>query len=227
MGEDRNGSQAPEKASKTAYLYPLLLAIFTLATRLVFHGPVYFADGPAHVQSILDKVYVIQPPGYWLFNHTAGLFGDPTLAISAMNILFSVAGVVVFYLAACFFCGRRVAFTAALAYSCIFFLWFAGEVHSTYASQAFSRSLLSAHCSAMSGTSQVGIWALLPYCSRLERVFDHRMGCFCCRWLSISLRPGCQSIRLRSFLALFLSWTLHGLFPPAWFTAAHREDCTA
>jgi 4-amino-4-deoxy-L-arabinose transferase-like glycosyltransferase len=125
-----------EPALGTNYLYPLLLALFTLATRLLFHGPVYFADGPAHVRVTLAKVYVIQPPGYWLFNRTAGLFGDPALAISAMNISFSIAGVVVFYYTALFFTGRGRAFIAALAYSCIFYLWFAGEVHSTYASQA-------------------------------------------------------------------------------------------
>jgi 4-amino-4-deoxy-L-arabinose transferase-like glycosyltransferase len=82
------------------------------------------------------KVYIIQPPGYWLFNRVAGLFSDPVLAILVMNISFSVAGVVVFYYTALFFGGRRKAFLAALAYSCIFYLWFSGEVHSTYASQA-------------------------------------------------------------------------------------------
>jgi len=118
------------------FLPSLVLAVFTLATRLLFHGSIYFADGPHHLRSILDKTYIIQPPGYWLFNRIAGLFPDPVIAISAMNISFSVAGVVVFYYTALFFTGRRGAFIAALAYSCIFFLWFSGEVHSTYVSQA-------------------------------------------------------------------------------------------
>jgi 4-amino-4-deoxy-L-arabinose transferase-like glycosyltransferase len=52
-----------------------------------------------------------------------------------MNILFSVAGVVAFYYTACFFTGRRNAFLASLAYSTIFYIWFSGEIHSTYASQ--------------------------------------------------------------------------------------------
>jgi 4-amino-4-deoxy-L-arabinose transferase-like glycosyltransferase len=116
-------------------LPPVALAMFTLVTRVLCRGSVYWADGPAHIRCILGKAYVIQPPGYWLFNRIAGLFPNPITAISVMNILFSVAAVVVFYYAALFFTGRRNAFLAALAYSSIFFIWFSGEVHSTYASQ--------------------------------------------------------------------------------------------
>jgi 4-amino-4-deoxy-L-arabinose transferase-like glycosyltransferase len=118
------------------FLPPVALALFTLITRVLCLGSLYFADGPHHIQSILEKVYVIQPPGYWLFNRIGGLFPDPVVAVSAMNVLFSVAGVVVFYYTALFFTGRRNAFLAALAYSSIFYIWFSGEVHSTYASQA-------------------------------------------------------------------------------------------
>lgn len=116
-------------------LFPVLLAVFVLVTRLLCRGSLYFADGPAHVESIIAKVFVIQPPGYWLFNHIGGLYGDPVVAITVMNISFSVAGVVVFYYTACFFTGRWNAFLAALAYSTVFYIWFSGEVHSTYASQ--------------------------------------------------------------------------------------------
>lgn len=125
----------PNSSTKARLLPPLVLAAFTLLTRLLFHGPPYFADGPSHIHHILQKIYIIQPPGYWLFNRTAGSFGDPVMAISAMNVLFSVAGVVVFYYAALYLAGPRRAFVAALAYSCLFYLWFSGEVHSTYASQ--------------------------------------------------------------------------------------------
>lgn len=116
-------------------ILPALLAIFTLVTRILCRGPVYFGDGPEHIRSILAKTYIIQPPGYWLFNRIAGLFPDPVLAITTMNILFSVAGVVVFYYTACLFTNRVSAFVAALAYATIFYLWFSGEIHSTYASQ--------------------------------------------------------------------------------------------
>jgi hypothetical protein len=80
-------------------LPPVALAMFTLVTRVLCRGSVYWADGPAHIRCILGKAYVIQPPGYWLFNRIAGLFPNPITAISVMNILFSVAAVVVFYYA--------------------------------------------------------------------------------------------------------------------------------
>ena len=123
-------------------LQSAVLALITLATRITCHGSVYFADGPAHIRAIATKMYVIQPPGYWLFDRIASLFPDPTLAISAMNILFSVAGVVIFYLTALHFGSRTNAFLAALAYSSISYIWFAGEVHSTYASQILFPILL-------------------------------------------------------------------------------------
>jgi 4-amino-4-deoxy-L-arabinose transferase-like glycosyltransferase len=118
-------------------VFPLLLAGFVLVSRVLCRGPLYFGDGPSHVASIADKSYIIQPPGYWLFNRIAGLFADPVLAISVMNILFSVAGVVVFYYAARFFTKPLGAFAAAFAYGTIFYAWFSGEIHCTYASQLF------------------------------------------------------------------------------------------
>jgi len=115
--------------------FPAALAIFVLVTRIIFRGPLYFGDGPNHVASIAAKTYIIQPPGYWLFSRVGGLFSDPVLAITVMNILFSVAGIIVFYYTACFFTSRVNAFLAAFAYSTVFYIWFSGEIHSTYASQ--------------------------------------------------------------------------------------------
>jgi 4-amino-4-deoxy-L-arabinose transferase-like glycosyltransferase len=65
----------------------------------------------------------------------AGLFPEPVTAIAAMNILFSVMGVVVFYYLARFFGSKLNAFLASLAYSTVYYVWFSGEIHSTYASQ--------------------------------------------------------------------------------------------
>jgi hypothetical protein len=88
----------PQKAGRyREVLPPVALALFTLIARVLCHGSVYYSDGPNHIKSILERVYIIQPPGYWLFNRIGGLFPDPIVAISAMNILFSMAGVVVFY----------------------------------------------------------------------------------------------------------------------------------
>ena len=132
----------PQSSPGIDVLQSSVLGLITLATRILCHGAPYFADGPAHIRAIAIKVYVIQPPGYWLFNRIASLFTNPTVAISTMNILFSVAGVVVFYHAALQFGSRRNAFLAALAYSSISYIWFAGEVHSTYASQILFPILL-------------------------------------------------------------------------------------
>jgi hypothetical protein len=128
------GSISSVKDQRYVY-FPAILGVFVLITRVVFRGPLYFGDGPDHLASIAAKIYIIQPPGYWLFNRIAGLFPDPVLAITVMNILFSVAGIVVFYYTACFFANRVNAFLAALAYSTVFYIWFSGEIHSTYASQ--------------------------------------------------------------------------------------------
>lgn len=116
-------------------LFPATLGIFVLISRVLCRGTVYFADGPSLIESILDKTYIIQPPGYWLFSRIAGLFPDPALAITTMNIVFSIAGTIVFYYTARLFAARMNAFLAALAYSTIFYIWFSSEVHSTYASQ--------------------------------------------------------------------------------------------
>jgi len=121
--------------TKGSVYFPAALAVFVLVTRIIFRGPLYFGDGPDHVASIVDRTYVIQPPGYWLFDRVAGLFSDPVLAITVMNILFSAAGVVVFYYTACLFTSRLNALLAAFAYSTVFYIWFSGEIHSTYASQ--------------------------------------------------------------------------------------------
>jgi 4-amino-4-deoxy-L-arabinose transferase-like glycosyltransferase len=134
MNIRRSALFSPEHV-QVKLLPPVTLAMFTLVTRVLCRGSLYWADGPRHNRSILEKAYVIQPPGYWLFNRIAGLFPNPITAISVMNISFSVAAVAVFYYSALFFTGRRNAFLAALAYSSIFYIWFSGEVHSTYASQ--------------------------------------------------------------------------------------------
>lgn len=114
-----------------------LAFLLTALSRIAFLSTPYFADGPAHIRAIESKTYLIQPPGYWLFNHTAALFGNARLGIETLNVLFSAAGVAVFYLVAVRLTDRlRARLTTAL-YSAIFFAWFSGIVHSTYASQLF------------------------------------------------------------------------------------------
>ena len=121
---------------------PFGLGLLVLVERLLCRGELYFDDGPAHLQAISTGTYVIQAPGYWLFNRIAGLFSNPIAAISIMNIGFSVLGTIVFYYVARLFTDANKAFIAAVAYSSIFFVWFSGEIHSTYASQLLFPSLL-------------------------------------------------------------------------------------
>ena len=72
----------PISSSTGSLIFPAILAAFTLITRILCRGPLYFGDGPAMVGSALGKVYIIQPPGYWLLDRIAGLFPDPTTAIA-------------------------------------------------------------------------------------------------------------------------------------------------
>jgi 4-amino-4-deoxy-L-arabinose transferase-like glycosyltransferase len=82
------------------------------------------------------------PPGYWLFNQAAGLFANPERGISFMNWGFSAAGVLVFYYAARLLVRESIAKLGCAVYAVIFYSWFSGNVHSTYASQLFFPVLL-------------------------------------------------------------------------------------
>jgi 4-amino-4-deoxy-L-arabinose transferase-like glycosyltransferase len=107
------------------------------ASRALTSTSVYFVDGPLHVAAVRNHTYVVQAPGYWLFNRTAGLFPDPEIGISIMNWLFSAGGSAAFYLAIRKLAPENVARAASIAYSSIFFAWFSADIHSTYASQLF------------------------------------------------------------------------------------------
>lgn len=122
--------------------YPWLVALVVLVSRILTTGPVYFDDGPSHVRAVLAHRFVIEPPGYWLFNHVAGLFANPEKGISLMNWVFSAAGVVVFYYAARLLVTEGVARLGCAVYAATFYAWFSGNVHSTYASQLFFPVLL-------------------------------------------------------------------------------------
>ena len=111
------------------------LFAFVLATRALTSGTVYFGDGPAHLAAIQNGTFVIQPPGYWLFNRVGGLFPDPARGLLVFNWLCSGVGAVAFYLVCRRLTDGRTAKLGALLYSSIFFAWFSGNIHSTYASQ--------------------------------------------------------------------------------------------
>jgi 4-amino-4-deoxy-L-arabinose transferase-like glycosyltransferase len=115
--------------------FPYVLGLAVFVSRIAASGVPYWADGPGHVWAIQRGYYVVHSPGYWLFNRTAGLSSDPARAIALMNWFFSAAGAVVFYLVARLLVRSALARLGAVTYSVVFYAWFSGEVHSTYASQ--------------------------------------------------------------------------------------------
>lgn len=124
-----------EKPRDPFEAYPWVLAIAVLASRVLITGPLYFIDGPEHVYAARTRTFVTQPPGYWLFNRTIAFFPDPERGIVFLNWTFSVLGVVAFYYAACLLVRRRVAQLGTAVYAALFYAWFIGGIHSTYASQ--------------------------------------------------------------------------------------------
>lgn len=76
-GAVENGSRSADGGEQRRLpfdLYPWLLAGGVLLSRILTAGPVYFADGPGHVEAVQTRAYVIQPPGYWLFHRVVALF---------------------------------------------------------------------------------------------------------------------------------------------------------
>jgi hypothetical protein len=122
-----------EKLSAT--IFCLSLGIGVLVLRAITSGPAYFADAHRHLAAIANHTYVIQPPGYWLFNRVAGLFPNAEHGILIMNWCFSALGCMVFYACARLLVRSPLAELGALLYATAFFAWFSGNVHSTYASQ--------------------------------------------------------------------------------------------
>ncbi len=128
-------SEAKSKPSRTRPRFAVCLGAGVLLARALTSGPAYFADAGRHLTAIANHSYVIQPPGYWLFNRVGGLFPDPELGILVLNWCFSALGCVVFYACARRLVRQPLAELGALLYATVFFSWFSGNVHSTYASQ--------------------------------------------------------------------------------------------
>jgi hypothetical protein len=116
------------------------LTIFLLVfiSRYATRGEVYFVDGPRLVTAILNHTYVIQAPGYWLFARTAGLFPNPAFGLAFVNECCSAFGASFLFLVSLDLgLSPLLAGLTALAASSVFFVWFAGDVHSSYATQLF------------------------------------------------------------------------------------------
>jgi len=125
------------------WLFALLIIASVFSLHALTSGPLYFADGPRHLLSIHSGTYVIQPPGYWLYARLSSLFQTPTFGLAFLNWGFSSTGAAAFY----FLCRRlggedNISKLASVAYVSLFYVWFAGDVHSTYASQTLFPPLM-------------------------------------------------------------------------------------
>ncbi len=126
---------------------PILLGVITLISRCLTVSTPYFVDGPNHVRAIENGSLVIQAPGYFLFE-ALGAALSALLHISAaaslrmLNIGFGVGAVVVFSLLALRIFEVRLAAMLALVYAASPLVWFAAEIHSTYAAMTFFAPLL-------------------------------------------------------------------------------------
>jgi len=129
-------------AGKRFDTFPWLLAVVVLASRVLTAGPLYFIDGPDHVEAAVTGTYILQPPGYWLFNRLIAFFPDPERGIVFLNWTFSVLGVVAFYYAARMLVAKGIARWGTAVYAALFYVWFIGGIHSTYASQLLFPVLL-------------------------------------------------------------------------------------
>jgi hypothetical protein len=132
----RSSSAARSTVNGMDAAFSILIAVVVFLSRYWTRGVLYYVDGPRMVRAIETHTYVIQPPGYWLYCRLGALFADPAFGLTLLNELFSAAGAaVLFLLCRRFRAGVGISVLATLAYSSIFFLWFAGDVQSSYASQ--------------------------------------------------------------------------------------------
>jgi hypothetical protein len=151
------------------------LVALTLILRILSRSRPYYSDASRHIQAIESGMLVIHPPGYFLFNLT-GLFLTGLLHVSAatalqiLNIGFSTAGT-----AACYLLGCRLTatpFWLTLAYVCSPMVWFAGDIHSTYAAMTFFTPLLIVLVQA-ENRFVVGcmVWALMTGFRQSDGIF--------------------------------------------------------
>lgn len=128
------GEGGPAALSRDWFAWLVSLAV--LLSRIFTTATPYFSDTWRHLRAIHDRTYIIQPPGYWLFNRLGALFPDAALGLNIINWTCSTAGVAVFYACALrVLPDRRTARWATALYASIFYVWFSGSEHTTRATQ--------------------------------------------------------------------------------------------
>lgn len=124
-----------------------LLVAIALLLRIALVSSPYYVDGPNHVKAISDGSLFIQPPGYFLFALAArGLMllahVPAAQAISAINIAFSIGGLLIFRQICSKLFPGVLGLALSVCYAVSNVVWFAAEIHSTYASMTFFGPLL-------------------------------------------------------------------------------------
>jgi hypothetical protein len=124
-----------------------VVALVALVLRVVSASGPYYVDAFRHVYAIESGKLVIHAPGYFLFNAIGFvlshlLHASAGSALQILNIAFSVAGAAVFYLLVSRIAAIPSPFLLALAYVCSPIVWFAGDIHSTYAAMTLFAPLL-------------------------------------------------------------------------------------
>lgn len=139
--------QSWRRFAHTRWLQCAAVALLALASRLASISGPYFSDAFRHIRAIESGRMVIQPPGYFVFNLSAWLLSralhvSAANALQGMNVAFSVAGAVVFYLLATRLETGSSPLLLSLNYVCSPVVWFSGDVHSSYAAVTFFAPLL-------------------------------------------------------------------------------------
>jgi len=210
-------SAPPDSFSRNDLACIVGLAVLVLVSRVAVRGGLYFVDGPRLVAAIRAGTYVIQSPGYWAFAHLGGLFHNPVAGLAFWNILFSTLGVPVFYL----LCRERqprrsLCATAALAYGFTYFVWFAGEIHSCYASQILFPPLALLCALRWRRSEKLGWVALLSLAAAVGFALRPSDGVFLLPlWLFLLPRSG------RFLRAWGIFFAIQAVCFPAWYIPTH------
>ncbi len=138
---------APTQSQSGFKWFPLALTLATFLSRVAFLSSPYYVDGPNHVRAIQNGLLFIQPPGYFLFAFSAWVLSQVSHlsaahAVAAMNVAFSTAGVWAFQKITAELFPGATGRLLACCYAASNVVWFAAEIHSTYASMTFFGPLL-------------------------------------------------------------------------------------
>jgi hypothetical protein len=214
------------RIAKTRWFQAGVLALITLVLRIASASGPYFSDAFRHIRAIESGALVVHAPGYLVFN-AAGFLLAHALRVSAagalqvLNIGFSAAGAVVFYLLVSKLPAIPSPFLLSLAYICSPIVWFSADVHSSYAAMTFFVPLLILVVEGEQRfVSGCAVWAVMT-------AFRPSDGAFVLPWMVFQAFQFNWKQRLAGFAIaapLTAAWWLATMMRyQALFAAAHRS----